>query len=702
MRPAVKLRALSILAAPALMAAGLTILTTVPAQAATHGHQAARVITYRGHHFTVPASWPVIRLAAHPGTCVRFNRHAVYLGTPAANQHCPSEEMGRTGALLVQPTRARRRATTQSAVDHEIIATAPGIAVTATYADSARPAVRMLTGAGFPRPRLVRPRLVRPAPKAARRTAGAVSPAATAAVASGTTNFTGEAFDPCSAPSSSAMSAWKASSPYGAIGVYIGGVNEGCSQPNLTASYVSSESAAGWHFYLLYVGLQAPGTSCSSCSTITSPASQAESAAQDAASHAASLGFGTGTPIVYDMEAYSSSGSATALAFMSDWSKDLHALGYESGEYSSASSGISDLVHNIGSYTMPDVIDVADWNGAATTADSYVPGGAWVNHQRIHQYSGGVNQTYGGYEINVDQDYMDVNGVAAAGEAASMHLEALNNGALSDDVRFGGGSWQGWRAWSMPSGAITAQTDATTPDGSLHVDVVAGGTVYDDVRYADGNWQSGGWASPGEPSGTITAISSAGLPNGSMHLDVVAGGKLWDNAREANGSWTGWAQPPQPSGTITKLATAALPNGTMYVAVVAGGTLSDVIRQASGSWGSWTQTPQPSGSITALAAAGLTNGSLHLDVVAGGTYYDNAYSGGAWQSVGWSTPGTDPSGTITALSVAALSDGTMHVDLVAGGLVYDNVRSADGHTWQGWDKPSQPGGTVTGLSGAAF
>lgn len=691
MKPAGALRALSFFVAPALIATGLTMTSAVTAQAATRADQ---VVAYRGHHFTVPASWPVIRLAAHQGTCVRFNRHAVYLGTPAANQHCPSQELGRTGALLVQPAAARAAArAVDDTVDHQITATRPGITATATYASSATPATRILTGAGFPRPQR------RVAPKQAPRV---VSPAAAAAVASSTSDFTGEAFDPCAAPSSSAMSAWKASSPYGAIGVYIGGENMGCSQPNLTASYVAAEAAAGWHFYLLYVGPQAPGTSCSDCSTITSPASQAESTAQDAASEAASLGFEVGTPIVYDMEAYSSSGTSTALTFISDWTKDLHALGYESGEYSSAASGISDLVNNIGSYTMPDVIDIADWNGDATTSDSYVPGSAWVNHQRIHQFSGGVNQTYGGYEINVDQDYMDVNGVAAAGETGSMHLDALNNGALSDDVRYSSGAWQGWRTWMMPSGTITGQTDATTPDGSLHIDIVAGGNLYDDIRYATGNWQAQGWASPGQPSGTITAIASAGLSDGAMHLDVVAGGKLYDNAREPNGSWTGWAQPPQPSGTITKLAATALPNGTMYLAAVAGGTLYDVVREASGSWGAWTETPQPSGTITALAAAGLTNGSLHLDVVAGGTYYDIAYAGGAWQSQGWATPGTDPAGTITALSVAGLSNGTMHVDLVAGGLVYDNVRSASGTSWQGWDQPSQPGGTVTGLSSAAF
>ena len=41
------------------------------------------------------------------------------------------------------------------------------------------------------------------------------------------------------------MNAWLAS-PYRAIGVYIGGANRGCAQPNLTATWVQDEVAAGW------------------------------------------------------------------------------------------------------------------------------------------------------------------------------------------------------------------------------------------------------------------------------------------------------------------------------------------------------------------------------------------------------------------------------------------------------------------------
>ena len=41
------------------------------------------------------------------------------------------------------------------------------------------------------------------------------------------------------------MAAW-VSSPYRALGVYIGGANRACSQPNLTPAWVSEQVSEGW------------------------------------------------------------------------------------------------------------------------------------------------------------------------------------------------------------------------------------------------------------------------------------------------------------------------------------------------------------------------------------------------------------------------------------------------------------------------
>ena len=45
--------------------------------------------------------------------------------------------------------------------------------------------------------------------------------------------------------------------------------------------------------------------------------------------------------------------------------------------------------------------------GKRTTDDPYVPAGYWSDQQRLHQYEGGHNETYGGVTINIDGDYAD-------------------------------------------------------------------------------------------------------------------------------------------------------------------------------------------------------------------------------------------------------------------------------------------------------
>src|SRR5579863_2343448 len=54
-----------------------------------------KTVVYEGYTFQVPASWPVYRLDEHPQTCVRYDIHAVYLGAPGANMHCPAGLVGR-------------------------------------------------------------------------------------------------------------------------------------------------------------------------------------------------------------------------------------------------------------------------------------------------------------------------------------------------------------------------------------------------------------------------------------------------------------------------------------------------------------------------------------------------------------------------------------------------------------------------------
>ncbi|MEV6977392.1 glycoside hydrolase domain-containing protein, partial [Kitasatospora sp. NPDC093806] len=351
-------------------------------------------VTYLGHRFTVPADWPVIDLAADPSACVRFDRHAVYLGTPGDGASCPAHAVGRTEALLVEPASADAAtgATTDPA-DHELTATAAGIRVTGTY-DLDEGLVRgIIAGAGLSKGKA-----------AFAESPAAQSPAATAVAAlpADSTDFTGKGFDTCTAPTSDFMKAWKANSPYGAVGIYIGGSTRSCLQPNLTADWMRQQASDGWRFIPIYGGPQA--------AKITNPTAEGVREADYAIANAAALGLGPGSVLYYDMEHYTNPQyGSTVAGFASAWTNRLHERGYRSGVYSSSSSGIADIVRNRNNgYTVPDVLYSALWNGVANTTDPAIPGDLWANHQRIHQYSGDVIETWGGLSRKVDRDYLDV------------------------------------------------------------------------------------------------------------------------------------------------------------------------------------------------------------------------------------------------------------------------------------------------------
>ncbi|WP_250028959.1 glycoside hydrolase domain-containing protein [Paractinoplanes maris] len=227
--------------------------------------------------------------------------------------------------------------------------------------------------------------------------------------------FTGYAFDACTAPTGASMRAWRASSPYKAIGVYIGGVNRGCAQPQLTAAWVRQQVEAGWKLLPLYVGPQATCTTIGGGRRLIDNAradTQGRVAASDAVAQAAALGLARETVIIYDMEAYRTDDVRCrqgVLAFMNGWTARLHDNGYFSGFYSSASSGVAHQVaaYPTPGYTRPDYVDFARWDLRVTTADRALPATAWPGQRRMKQYRGGHRETYGGVTINIDNNYVD-------------------------------------------------------------------------------------------------------------------------------------------------------------------------------------------------------------------------------------------------------------------------------------------------------
>jgi hypothetical protein len=428
-----------------LLRAAVTVLVAGALLATPAG---ARTVHFQGRSVVAPARWPVYRLAEHPRMCVRLDRRAVYLGRPGPNQRCPAAAIGRRRAIVVVPNGRRADRATSSAT-------------------------------------------------------------ATAPIASGVDDYTGLGFDACAAPSSRTMANW-ASSPYRAIGVYIGGVNRACSQPNLTPTWVGEQVATGWNLIPTYVGLQSPSSSCASCAKIASgrASTQGAEAALDAVAEAAAIGMGPGSPIYFDMEAYARTSSATAatLAFLSAWTEQLHALGYVSGAYSSSASGIADLAHAIGSsYTLPDDIWTANWNGAQNTLDPYLPSTAWPSHERLHQYRGGHNETYGLTTIDIDNDYVE--GATVGAPAARPALPPLTVA----HVRVTGGVVKAWIRCGWPEGErcpgqILLRTHARLPLRGRN----AGAHTTKPVRLAVGHrtFSLGG----GQSHTFLTALDARGRP----------------------------------------------------------------------------------------------------------------------------------------------------------------------------------------------
>jgi hypothetical protein len=380
----------------------------VPARAG----QAAgwRTVTFAAVSLRVPSAWPVQNLVLNPGICPLLNRHAVYLGRPGPDPACPSAASGKTEAVQLLPADPQspdvmesrvptviggRAALTNAdaAVTHTIVDVLPAAGVEVSLSYGSDPALALQIESTI---------TVRGAAGAAVLPVGdGTGPAATQQ-----SLYIGRGFDNCFAPSAATMSSWLAA-PYRAVGIYIGGLNRTCAQPNLTPAWISRIQAMGWYYFPIYAGLQAP---CSHGYGITfSPrnaGAEGAASAEDAAAQARWLRIPRGAPIIYDMEPYQGCGVAVR-TFMNRWDRELHAQGYQAGAYWNVMD-MGSLTGAAGKITEPDVIDYARWDGQRTTHSSYMPASMWTKHQRIHQYLGVVIRTWGGVTLVIDLDKLNL------------------------------------------------------------------------------------------------------------------------------------------------------------------------------------------------------------------------------------------------------------------------------------------------------
>jgi hypothetical protein len=251
-------------------------------------------------------------------------------------------------------------------------------------------------------------------------------------------NFTGYGFDQCLAPEQSTMDVWLKHSPFLSVGIYISGNSRACrSQPNLTTTWISSQLRKGWRLLPITLGPQAscstrypkydddPTINPDSTNGYSRAKAQGRLEAIRAVERAQALGIRAGSTLFYDLEAFDIGNTRcreSALRFLHAWTNKLHVLGYVSGYYSSAGSGIKMVddarVYRPGQFSLPDQLWIARWDGVANTSTSYVREDGWQPHRRVKQYQGGHDERWGGVTINIDRNFLDVGrGSVAAPES---------------------------------------------------------------------------------------------------------------------------------------------------------------------------------------------------------------------------------------------------------------------------------------------
>ncbi|HTT53561.1 MAG TPA: glycoside hydrolase domain-containing protein [Streptosporangiaceae bacterium] len=413
---------------------------------ATPRRAALKLVRFGGYTFQVPAAWPVYRLDRDPAQCVRYDRHAVYLGRPSAGQQCPAHLVGRTTTISVQPGQAGAAPAGPSfggparlaggpapgaSASYEVRASLPGsgLTITGTYAGRTGGVLSIIRSVRRAAPARRAGRRPDPAQRhpghRARRGLAQVMTRSAALLAArrgpgkrhhrprrDELKSARHGFDTCAAPSRAVMRAWYPE--FSAAAVYLGGPEAGCAQPNLTASWVRTVTRMGWVLIPTYVGPQA---SCSRFSVrirAAHAAAQGRAAARAAARRARRLGMGRGTPIYYDLEAYHSRNArcrTAALVFLGAWTRALHARGYAAGLYSSASSAARDMGaarsargHRL---AKPDSVWFGLWDtGRNVRGLPYLRGAWWRGPHRIKQYLGPHLRTVRGRTVDIDSDWV--------------------------------------------------------------------------------------------------------------------------------------------------------------------------------------------------------------------------------------------------------------------------------------------------------
>lgn len=244
--------------------------------------------------------------------------------------------------------------------------------------------------------------------------------------------YRGLGFDACVAPDQATMDAWRAKSPFRAVGIYVSGNSRYCGdayQPNLTPTWVRTNAARGWRFIPIHVGYQSPCFKNNPKSrvqkkhmsrSVRTARKQASSDAVETIRALNRLGFGRGSVSYLDIEWYKRTKECdtAVLEFIDQWTETLRHYGYRSGVYSSGSAAIKAMNEAHASrragFTAPDHIWFAWTNKKADTDGGPYLNDAYWKKRRIHQYHNGDRVTFGGKTLTIDWNALDVSGTSSA------------------------------------------------------------------------------------------------------------------------------------------------------------------------------------------------------------------------------------------------------------------------------------------------
>lgn len=228
----------------------------------------------------------------------------------------------------------------------------------------------------------------------------------------------GHGFDKCEIPSLQKLNVWRAQSPYRAVNLYIGGIHRACENTSLTPEFIAQLRQQGWGLIPTWVGLQARCTNYKYRMSKDPPKAYQEGRkeAEEATQVAQQLGLtnaaGKGSVIYYDLEHYDirkEECNQAAQAFIQGWVERMNELGMIGGVYSTGGplSQFANLPN------LPPVIWAAHWiypayNPEATVWNVFsLSNELWKDRQRLRQYAGEHNETWGDVTLNIDSNVMD-------------------------------------------------------------------------------------------------------------------------------------------------------------------------------------------------------------------------------------------------------------------------------------------------------